>query len=69
MSGETFLIYSFTCVSHYDGYGCSIPTFISRFRFMAQTVKNLPEVPDSIMKIPWRREWLLTPVFLPGEFY
>ena len=21
------------------------------------------------MKIPWRREWLSTPVFLPGEFY
>ena len=21
-----------------------------------------------IGKIPWRREWLLTPVFLPGEF-
>ena len=20
-------------------------------------------------KIPWRREWLLTPVFLPGEFH
>ena len=20
-------------------------------------------------KIPWRREWLLSPVFLPGEFY
>ena len=20
-------------------------------------------------KIPWRRKWLLTPVFLPGEFH
>ena len=20
-------------------------------------------------EIPWRREWLLTPVFLPGEFH
>ena len=20
-------------------------------------------------KIPWRREWQITPVFLPGEFY
>jgi len=20
-------------------------------------------------KIPWRRKWLPTPVFLPGEFY
>ena len=24
--------------------------------------------PGSILKIPWRREWQLTPVFLPGEF-
>ena len=22
-----------------------------------------------VRKIPWRREWLLTPVFLPGEFH
>ena len=37
---------------------------------MAQTVKNLPAVPGFdpwVRKIPWRREWLPTPVFLPGE--
>ena len=22
-----------------------------------------------VRKIPWRKEWLLTPVFLPGEFH
>ena len=22
-----------------------------------------------VAKIPWRREWLPTPVFLPGEFH
>ena len=22
-----------------------------------------------VQKIPWRREWLPTPVFLPGEFH
>ena len=22
-----------------------------------------------VRKMPWRREWLLTPVFLPGEFH
>ena len=22
-----------------------------------------------VRKIPWRREWLPTPAFLPGEFY
>ena len=40
----------------------------------AQTVKNLPAmqetwVPSLVRKIPWRREWLPTPVFLSGEFH
>ena len=39
---------------------------------MAQMVKNLPRMQETrvlslIKKIPWRREWLPTPVFLPGE--
>ena len=46
---------------------------------MVQSVKNLPAMqetpcnagdPDLIPesgKIPWRREWQPTPVFLPGE--
>ena len=37
-------------------------------------VKNLPVVQGSqfslwVGKIPWRRKWLSTPVFLPGEFH
>jgi len=35
-------------------------------------VKNLPaDAGDagSILKIPWRRAWQPTPVFLPGEPY
>ena len=37
-------------------------------------VKNLPtmeetQVQSLVWKIPWRREWLYTPVFLPGEFH
>ena len=24
---------------------------------------------DSILEMPWRREWLSTPVFVPGEFH
>ena len=37
-------------------------------------VKNLPQcgVPGFhswVEKTPWRREWLPTPVFLPGEFH
>ena len=40
---------------------------------MAQTVKNLPEMQETLVqslgwKIPWRRKWLPTAVFLPGEF-
>ena len=40
---------------------------------MAQTVKNPSAVLETwvqsaMPKIPWRREWLPTPVFWPGEF-
>ena len=41
----------------------------------AQLVKNLPEVWETLGSIPglgrppWRREWLSTPVFWPGEFH
>ena len=35
---------------------------------VAQMIKNLPRVwKTCVGKIPWRREWLPTPVFLPGE--
>ena len=35
-------------------------------------VKNLPAVQETrfnpwVRKIPWRKKWLPTPVFLPGE--
>ena len=47
---------------------------------VAQLVKNLREESTGkecsrsefdpwVGKIPWRKEWLPTPVFLPGEFY
>ena len=42
---------------------------------MAQLVKNLPAMQETwifspwVRKTPWRREWLPTPVFLPGEFH
>ena len=40
---------------------------------VTQTVKNLPAMGRPrfdpwVGKIPWRRAWLPTPVFLPGEF-
>ena len=39
---------------------------------MVQTVKNLPTMREThifpwVGKIPWRRKWQPTPVFLPGE--
>ena len=41
---------------------------------MAQTEKNLPVMQETrfdpwVRKIPLRKEWLPTPVFLPGEFH
>ena len=41
---------------------------------VAQTVKNLPTMQENsfdpwVGQIPWRREWLPTPVFLPGKFH
>ena len=41
---------------------------------VAQTVKNLPAMQEAwvhpgVRKISWRREWIATPVFLPGEFH
>ena len=37
-------------------------------------VKNLPAMQETWVRSlgwedPWRREWLPTPVFLPGEFH
>ena len=40
---------------------------------VAQTVKNSPEKRPGFSpwlgRIPWRREWQPTPVFLPGAFH
>ena len=44
---------------------------------VALVVKNLPAMQENIRlgfdpwvrKIPWRKEWLPTPVFLSGEFH
>ena len=34
---------------------------------MAQNLPAMEETQVQSLKIPWRREWLSTPVFLPGE--
>ena len=41
---------------------------------VAQTLKNSPAMLDTgsdpwVGKIPWRKSWQPTPVFLPGEFH
>ena len=47
---------------------------INEASLVAQTVKNLPAMQEIwvwslVRKIPWRREWLPTSVFLPRKFY
>ena len=51
-------------------YGWFALSWASR---VAQMVKNLPAIQETGFnpwagEIPWRREWLPTPAFLPGEF-
>ena len=36
---------------------------------VALMVKNPAMQETWVAKIPWRREWLPTPVFLPGEYH
>ena len=50
--------------------------FLSNYgaSLVVQTVRNLPamretQVHSRVGKIPWRREWHLTPVCLSGEFH
>ena len=43
-----------------------------RASLVTQMVKNTPAMQETrfnpwVGKIPWRREWIPTPVFLPGE--
>ena len=45
-----------------------------RASLVAQTVKNLPAMQETLVqswvrKICWRKQWLPTPVFLPGVFH
>jgi len=47
-----------------------------RASLVAWTAKNLsacnardPGFDPWVRKMPWRREWLPTPLFLPGEFH
>ena len=56
---------------------CDWLIFMTYWAFMTywiQTVKNLPATQETwvqclVGKIPWRRKWQPTAVFLPGEFH
>ena len=54
------------------GEGIGYPFQYSSASLLSQTVKNLPAMQETwvrswVGKIPWRRAWQPTPVFLPRE--
>ena len=60
-------------VSSQDGLVNRVKTY-NLFLVKQQQQQNQPIMQETgfdpwIGKIPWRREWLPIPVFLPGEFY
>ena len=51
-----------------EALGFSFSFVFWRASLVAQMVKNLPAMQDTwVGENAWRREWLPTPVFLPGE--
>ena len=67
------------CTQQAQGAHIDLFSFILGFPYqldslVAQLVKSLPAMWETwfdplVEKIPWRRVWLLTPVFWPGEFH
>ena len=52
----------------------TINSLVIYWHLVSQTGKNLPAMWETLVlslgpKIPWRSEWLPTPVFLPKEFH
>ena len=51
--------------------GINLPDFRLYYKgasLVAQTVKHLSAMQETwVVKIPWRRKWQPTPVFLPGK--
>ena len=51
-----------------------VPETVPQASLVAQMVKNLPRMWEPrfdprVWNLPWRREGLPTPIFLPGEFH
>ena len=58
------------CLSFNPGFTICRLFILKRACLVVQTVKNPPALQETwVGKIPWRREWLLTPVFWPGKFH
>ena len=57
------------CLKLFSSSIFSIKASFSRGFPGDSVVKNLPAIQEThwVRKIPWRRTWQLTPVFLPGE--
>ena len=52
------------------GEGIGYPLQYSWASLVAQLAKTLPAMQETwVGKIPWRREWLPTSIFWPGEFH
>ena len=45
----------------------TIPSLVAQTRSRIRLQCRTPGLNPWVRKIPWRREWLPTPVFLPGE--
>ena len=60
------------CLTLCNSMGCSLPASythgISQARIL-ERVNRRPWFDPWVGKIPWRREWLPTSVFWPGEFH
>ena len=55
-------------------FKCHVPQSLLGLSFGGSVVKNLPTIKEIgfdpwVEKIPWRKKWQPTPLFLPGEFH
>ena len=66
-SSRTLYIRSPSGDSTNKHYGTGLPWWLRWYRICLQCRR--PAYSPWVGKIPWRREWQPTPVFLPGEFH
>ena len=59
-------LFSHVCLRYPLCTGCELPWWLRQLRICLQCRR--PGFNSWVWKIPWRRAWPPTPVFLPGEF-